>query len=157
MSSERAMAYHSIIIGGKNTWDDWHLVPSSRPLVNPPPLKSTAYEIAGGDGILDMTESLTGAPVYGDRTGSWEFIVVNPGQLPSYTSYMGWTALYSEIMAHLHGKRHLVILDDDPFYYYTGRLALGEWRSQKGNSVITINYRFDPFKTSVADPNYKQF
>lgn len=28
--------YHSITIGEKNTWDDWHLIPTSRPLVNPP-------------------------------------------------------------------------------------------------------------------------
>ena len=33
--------YHSIIISGKNTYDEWGLVPMSRPVVNPPTVKTT--------------------------------------------------------------------------------------------------------------------
>ena len=28
--------YHSITIGDKNTWDDWKIIPVSRPVVAPP-------------------------------------------------------------------------------------------------------------------------
>ena len=34
--SVRSEFYHSVVFGEKNTWDDWHLVPSSRPVINPP-------------------------------------------------------------------------------------------------------------------------
>lgn len=157
MSSQQAKNYHSITIGEKNTWDDWHLVATSRPLVSPPPLKSAKLDIAGGDGELDFTTLLSNKPTYGDRTGSWEFIVVNSEQLPTVPHQKKWTVLYSDIMAYLHGKKLKVILDDDPSYYYTGRLAVTDWTSGKGNSTITISYRLEPYKRAVRNPNNKTF
>lgn len=155
MSSNQAKSYHSITIGTKNTWDDWHLVCSSRPVINPPPVKSGYMAVTGGDGYYDLTESLAGRPTYGNRTGSWEFIVVNPGQLPSTTAFTGWTALYSGIMDYLQGKKLNVILDDEPTYYYTGRLSVTEWASEPGNSKITISYSLDPYKRQVGHPSNK--
>lgn len=151
MSSDQAKSYHSINIGEINTWDDWHLVPSSRPLVNPPQPKTNYMAIPGGDGAMDMTTALTSRVNYGARTGSWHFIVVNPGQLPSSVPFTGWTALYSEIMAYLHGKWLRVVLDDDPDYYYEGRLSVSDWTSGKGNSTITINYMLKPYKKRFSN------
>ena len=149
MSPEQAKQYHSITIGEKNTWDDWHLVPSSRPLINPPEVKTSYAELIGGDGFLDLTTSLTPKPTYEDRKGSWEFIVINPGQLPSSVPFSDWTVLYSDIMAYLHGKKYNIILDDEPEYYYSGRLFVTEWNSAPGNSTITIEYNVEPFKKKV--------
>ena len=157
MSSQQARNYHSITIGEKNTWDDWHLVAMSRPVIGPPPLKSAKLDIAGGDGTLDLTTLLTNKPTYGDRTGSWTFTVVNSGQLPDVSHQRKWTVLYSEIMAYLHGKKLRVILDDEPGYFYTGRLAVTDWTSGKGNSTITISYRLEPYKRLVRNPNSKTF
>ena len=149
MSSEQARAYHSITIGTKNTWDDWHLVPTSRPLVEPPEVQTSYVTIPGSYGTLDLTEALTGYPTYGDRTGSWEFIVMN--------DYWNWETAYSEIMGYLHGKSYQVILDDDPGYYYEGRLSVDGWKSGKGWSTITIRYRFNPFKIEIlaSDEEWK--
>ena len=69
--------YHSVTFGDKNTWDDWRLVPASRPVFNPPAQKVKTLEIPGGDGVIDLSQSLTGYPVYQNRTGSIEFIVMN--------------------------------------------------------------------------------
>lgn len=153
MSSNQAKSYHSINIGNINTWDDWHLVPSSRPVINPPQPKTSYMSVSGGDGSLDMTTYLTSKVEYGARNGSWNFIVINPGQLPSDVPFTGWTALYSEIMAYLHGKWHRVILDDDPNYYYEGRLSVANWSSEKGNSTITINYMLKPYKKHISNNN----
>lgn len=115
--------YHSITIGDKNTWDDWHLIPTSRPLFNPPTVKSNLVEIPGGDGTLDLTTALTGRPTYNNRTGSWTFIVQN--------GFKDWSALYSEIMVYLHGQKFKAILEDDPAYYYEGRFSVNQWKSDK--------------------------
>ena len=141
MSSEQAKAYHSITIGEKNTWDDWHLVPTSRPLVAVPSIKTHYVDIPGGDGQLDLTTALAGRPLYGNRSGSWEFLVMN--------GYQSWELLYSDIMNYLHGQTFQVILDDDPDYYYEGRLAVGGWQSPKDWSRVTINYNLAPYKFSV--------
>ena len=69
--------YHSITFGDKNTWDDWHLIPSSRPLFNPPTPKTKYQDIPGANGKLDLSEALTGYPVYDNRIGSFEFYVMN--------------------------------------------------------------------------------
>ena len=44
--------------------DDWRLVPASRPVFNPPAQKVKTLEIPGGDGVIDLSQSLTGYPVY---------------------------------------------------------------------------------------------
>lgn len=133
--------YHSITLGDKNTWDDWHLIPKSRPLFNPPSVKTNYIEIPGGDGSLDLTTALAGRPVYKNRTGSWEFYVEN--------GFKDWTVLYSEIMTYLHGKKLKAILEDDPDYYYEGRFAVNAWKSDQNWSIITIDYEVGPYKRSL--------
>ena len=138
MSSDLAKSYHSINIGEKNTWDDWHIVPSSRPLIAAPSVKTSFVSLPGGDGSLDLTEVLAGRPTYERRVGSWEFIVMN--------DYGDWAVRYSDIMAYLQGKEYMIVFDDDPEYYYLGRLAVNEWRSEAYWSRIVINYNVDPYK-----------
>lgn len=133
--------YHSITIGDKNTWDDWHLIPATRPLFNPPPVKTNYIEIPGGDGVLDLSTSLTGRPTYGNRTGSWEFYVEN--------DFKDWSELYSEIMVYLHGQSFHAILEDDPAYYYEGRFSVNQWKSDKNWSRIVIDYNVGPYKRDV--------
>ena len=134
--------YHSITFGGKNTWDDWHLVPSSRPVIAPPDVKSKTVDIPGADGELNLTELLNGRPTYQNRTGSIEFIVVN--------DYWDWDVAYSTIMNYLQGKSMKMVLEDDPAYYYEGRFAVSEWRSDKSWSLITIDYNVYPYKKDLS-------
>lgn len=151
MSSNRAKAYHSLTIGAKNTWDDWHLVPSSRPLVNPPTVKTHYVTVPGKDGVLDLSESLSDRVVYGNRTGTWEFYVINSGQLVFNSDYEEWFQRYTIIMDYLHGKELKLILDDDPAFYYTGRFSVNSWTSNPGNSVIIISYNLGPYKLTTTD------
>lgn len=132
--------YHSITIGDKNTWDDWHLIPKSRPLFVPPEVKTEFVEVPGGNGAIDLTGVLTGRPTYKNRSGSWEFYVEN--------GFKDWTVLYSEIMTYLHGRSYKAILEDDPDYYYEGRFSVNTWKSDPHWSLITIDYNVGPYKKS---------
>lgn len=151
MSSQQAKQYHSINIGNKNTWDNWHLVPTSRPLVNPPQVKTHYVDLPGSHGSIDLTEVLTDHVVYTSRQGEWEFYVINSGQVVYNSSYAAWYNRYSEIMEYVHGQELRVVLDDDPAFYYKGRLSVNNWQSNKGNSVITINYLLEPYKKQIYD------
>lgn len=133
--------YHSIIIGSKNTWDDWHLIPSSRPAFNPPVPKTKYIDIPGADGHLDMSTSLTGDIAYNNREGSFEFYVEN--------GYGEWNDTYSEIMDYLHGQLLTAILEDDPAFYYEGRFSVNQWKSEPHNSKIVIDYNVAPYKYEV--------
>ncbi len=133
--------YHSITFGEKNTWDDWRLVPSSRPVFNPPAQKVKTLDIPGGDGVIDLSQALTGYPVYQNRTGSIEFIVMN--------GFKPWHMAYSDIMDYLHGQTMRAVLEDDPEYFYEGRFTVNAWKSEKDWSRITIDYSVGPYKWSV--------
>ena len=133
--------YHSITIGSKNTWDDWHLIPATRPLFNPPTVKTNMVNIPGGDGVLDLTTSLAGRPTYNNRPGSRTFYVQN--------GFKDWSALYSEIMVYLHGQELRAILEDDPAYFYEGRFSVNQWKSDKDWSQIVIDYNVGPYKKEI--------
>lgn len=131
----------SITFGDKNTWDDWRILPVERPVFAPPKPKTTYIDIPGGNGALDLSESLTGYPVYENRTGSFKFRVMN--------DYVEWHERYTEIMEYLHGRSMNAILADDPDYFYRGRFTVDGWESGDTWSQITIGYTVDPYKWSV--------
>lgn len=139
--------YHSITFGDKNTWDDWHLIPSSRPVFNPPKLKEKYVEIPGSNVVIDMTDIMGGYPTYQHREGSIEFYVAN--------GYGEWFDRYSEIMNYLHGKHMKAYLEDDPVFVYEGRFTVNKWSPDKTNSKITIDYYVEPYKkerqSSIGD------
>ena len=133
--------YHSITFGTKNTWDDWHLIPTTRPVFNPPTVKASTIDLPGGDGVLDLTEFIAGRPLYNNRTGSFEFID---------NDFMRWEELYSEILNYLHGRSLKAVLEDDPGYYYQGRFTVNQWNSDKLYSKITIDYDVFPYKKETG-------
>lgn len=151
--------YHSIIFGTKNTWADWCLIPTSRPVISPPEPKLNLVEIPGGNGYLDLSTALTGDITYGSRKGSLEFLVDN-GQLSNYRAE-SWASLYSKILDYLHGKLIKATLEDDPSFYYEGRFSINEWASEEHNSKITIDYTVMPFKyeafSSLEDWEWDSF
>lgn len=123
-----------------NTWDAWKIVPSSRPVFNPPKQKTQYLDIPGADGALDVSEALTHYPIFENREGSIEFLVTN-----DYQKYR-WHLVYEEISNFLHGQQMRAILEDDPGYFYEGRFQVDEWSSEKDFSKITIDYTVKPYK-----------
>lgn len=150
MSSELARQYHSITFKdaladtGTNTWDDWHLIPSTRPSIAVPKTSEKYIEVPGRHGALDLSGFLTGSPTFSTRTGTWEFYV-------DHDQWNSWAETYSTILWALHGKILKVILDDDPEWYYEGRFNVSNWQTNKDYSTITIGYTLDPFKMKVSD------
>lgn len=148
-SSAKAKHIHSININGYNTWDDWHLIPSSRPVINPPEKKSSVIDVPGANGSIDESDSLTGFPIYATRQGSWEFYVDN-NDIFTGDSYGYWEARRTEIADAIHGIQCIVSLDDDPSWYYAGTVAINEWKSDKDYSKLVIDYVLYPYKRAYA-------
>lgn len=127
--------------GTKNTYDDWYLVPTSRPSFSPPLFEISTLEIPGRDGLLDVSTSLTKYPTYGNRTGSLEFLI-HPDS--PYT----WNETYSSVSNYLHGQYKRVSLEDDPSYWYNGRFWLNSFTTGDHYSTIEIEYSLEPYKKS---------
>lgn len=134
--------YHSITFGDKNTWDDWHLIPKSRPTVSPSVVKTNYIEIPGSDGVLDLTTALAGRPLFKNRTGTFDFYID--------ADFKNWTLLYSEIMAYLQGKKLRMVLEDDPTYYYEGRFSVTNLTSDPNYTMLSITYDVGPYKKDLV-------
>lgn len=136
----------------RNTWSDWRLIPSVKPTFQNPEAETKYVEIPGRSGSIDMSDYLTGNVTYKDRTGSWEFYMVDTD------IHQDWDQQCDKISEFLHGKRMKIILeDDDPNYYYEGRLTLSNKNTSGYVPRLTISYRVDPQKYSVDHANIRGF
>ena len=127
--------------GYKDSWTDWHLIPTSKPVIAPPTVKTKQVDIPGVYCVIDLTTVLTGYPIYGNRTGSLEFILA-PG-------FESWESVKTKVMEYLGGRSMTMILSDEKYYYYIGTFAVGNLKADARNYGITINYDLYPFKRSL--------
>ena len=96
-------------LSSQNTWDQWFLIPTSRPTMSIPGAQNRFVEIPGMNGSYDLSDYLTPDVTYSDRSGSFEFIVD--------TDEIDWRTAYQTIVIFLHGKRLRMILSDVPEWY----------------------------------------
>ena len=143
-------AVSDTIIGTYNTYEDWFLVPTSRPVIELPAQKTNYADIPGASGKLDLTYILTKYPVYENRSGSLDFAVLNDHQ--GYS----WMDILEMITRSINGKRVRAYLEDDPDYYYEGHWLLRNWKSNNNRtwSEVTIEYDVDPYKYYKTDKTF---
>lgn len=132
---------NGVKFGSKHSYKDWGLILKSRPVISPPSPKTIYIDVPASDGIIDLTESLTGEVKFNNRTITFEFNVIDARKR--------WSTIYSDILDFLHGQQMKVILDEDPNYYYVGRFKVNEWKSSKRTSTITIEGTVEPYKLEL--------
>lgn len=125
-----------IMFGNYHSYRDFQLILASKTIGTPSP-KTETIDIPGGDGVLDLTEFF-GETKYNNRNLSFEFSsVVNPSDFMS---------LFSVVQNALHGKKMTIALDDDPEWYYTGRISVSEWKADRNIGKLTVDCDCDPYK-----------
>lgn len=136
---------------GVNTWEDWHLIPASRPEIAPPEVYTNYVDLPGRHGKLDLSEYLTGKPIYKNRSGTMEFYAAN--------GYHFWAETYNQMCNLLHGRKLFMVLYDEPEYFYTGRFRVQKWNSDGSTnwSSIAIDYELDPFKFILPRNSLDQY
>lgn len=125
----------------KHSYNDWGLTLKSRPIISPPSPKTIYINVPASDGVIDLTESMTGEVKYENRNITCEFNVIDARER--------WSNIYSEILDYLHGREMHVILDEDPTYQYIGRFVVNEWKSNKVTSTIVIEGSVEPYKMEL--------
>lgn len=143
--------YHSMLFGDHHTYNDWSLVPTSRPLMPKPEVSPEISVIPGSNTVRDYTDIFapwTGDSPLGLRSASFEFQVTD--------KLRDWASLYDEISAAVHNKRLNVVLLDEPTWYYPARCWVNEWKSEAHHSLIVIDVMADPYKLEI-DPVEREF
>lgn len=130
-----------------NTWDDWHMVPTSRPVIASPKARTQYVTVPGRDGPLDYSEAIDGIH-FDIFTGTWEFVVLHEfNEMRGLT----WADIYSEILSALHGRELQVVLSEHSDVCYTGRIFVESWKSEDHASKVTLKYELDPVQHHLAE------
>ena len=130
-----------------DTWDDFHLIPTARPILSLPTPNTKFVSIPGRKDPIDLTEYLTGHSTFGNRTGSWSFFTD-----VDYVEQRlgGWIAFDKRLRSLFHGHVGKIVLLDDPSYFYTGELTMGQWQTGEDRSTVTISYDLYPYKKDLS-------
>lgn len=127
--------------GDKHSYDDFGLYLSSRVYVSPPAVKKHTLSIEGANGNIDLSDLLTGDVFYENRTITCNFIVVGDRDT--------WSEKYSALLNYLHGQPMRIILDDDPKFFYYGRVSVNKWQSSKVTATIAIDCDVEAYKYDI--------
>ena len=125
----------------KSAFYDWNIVLTKADIPLPAP-KTSTVDIKGADGVLDLTEALTGDILYNNRTIKLTFEMMDD------TDYYN---LISEISNYLHGQRITFNLSNDEDYYYVGRATINQWECVKRKGTIVISVDAEPYKYSFTE------
>ena len=125
----------------KSAYDDWNIVLTKAEIPLPTP-KTSTVDIKGADGVLDLTEALTGDVQYNNRPIKLSFEMLNDND------YYG---LITEISNYLHGRMVTVTLTNDEDYYYIGRATINQWECVKRKGTIVISVDAEPYKYAVTE------
>ncbi|MBR3927747.1 MAG: hypothetical protein IKJ65_01945 [Clostridia bacterium] len=106
--------------------------------ITPPAPRRHKVTIPGRHGALDTSKTLTGEVLYDNRTLTAIFEMMGARE--------EWAGRYSEILQAIHGKELQIILDDDPDFYYTGFVEVGDFPPDNATAIITITADVYPFK-----------
>ena len=137
---------NGITFGTYHSYTDLELILSSK-IIGAPSVKTETVEVPGADGVLDFTEFF-GEPKYNNRTLTFEF-----------TSIKAWSSQLTQdstIKNALHGKKMKIILDDNPNYYFYGRVSVGDWTSDKNIAKLTITCDCDPWRYKMTETTVTQ-
>lgn len=129
-----------VTIGEKHSYDDWGLILSSK-TISPPVPKTNNVSVPLMDGTIDLTEILTEDIKYEDRNLKFTFSVVDKRK--------SWAEKISEIENYIHGKRMKIVCDDDPAFYYIGRVSVDNWNSDSRVGKLVVNCTVEPFKYDI--------
>lgn len=128
---------------GKHSYNDYGLFLMQRPKIGMPSPKTIFIDVPGADGSLDLTEAVAGEVKYNNREIELEFgAMVERDHQAEFKS---------RLMDDLHGQIMEVILDEDPEWFYRGRVTVefNDVKSWKLNAIIKVDA--EPYKLAVNE------
>ncbi|MDD7521470.1 MAG: phage tail family protein [Lachnoclostridium sp.] len=128
---------NGVLIDNFHSYKDFKLILTKK-TISSPELQEEYVDVPGRDGPIDLSEVLTGTVKFKERTISLSFFSLSPAQ--------NWATEYSKLQNKLLGKRSMLIFDDDPDYYWNGRIRSVEQEQDGKHMQYSIEVKTDPYK-----------
>lgn len=125
-----------VTFGEYHSYRDFKLILSSKE-IEAPAVKEMHVDIQGADSDLDLTEFF-GEPKYSNARHKFNFTTVYKG-----TEFL---SAFAAIKNAIHGKKKRVVLDDDPSFYYVGRLFVTKFTDERNIGILQIEADCEPYK-----------
>ena len=131
-----------------HTLDDWGFALGNNNYISDPEMETNYIDVPYRNGLIDASTALTGRPVYKKRKLSFNL----GGKRPR----LSWDAVISRLRNNIHGRTCQLTLDNDPNYYWRGRVYLQDFDRFRGLGTFTLNvpdaepYKYN--KYSSTDP-----
>lgn len=140
-----ATIFKGALVGDEHTLHDWGAVITNTDVIGMPEPQTIVLDVPGRSGRLDLSEVLTGDISYGNREIKME--------LAAEVDTERWIEMCLHIFNKYHGRNVQVIFDEDPTFYYFGRVSVTDPRRQRraGQMVLTVDA--EPFKYELAETN----
>ncbi len=130
-----------IIVGGVDISERFGIALIDGYELSPPEPKTYTVDIPGGNGVIDLTEALTGDVAYERREQSFTFKCIYPES---------FERVKTQLTNFLHGRTFDYQLSFDPGYTYHGRFEVSAYshESYAGGIVgdIDVTVSADPYK-----------
>lgn len=124
-----------------HTLDDWGLALGNNNYIGDPEMETTYIQIPGRDGLLDASEALTGRRVYKKRPLMFSV----GGKKPR----LNWDSIISTWRNDINGRICQITLDNDPQYYWRGRVYIEGFDRARELGTFNISIpTADPYKYS---------
>ena len=126
-----------ITFGNYHSFNDLKLILQPGKEIGSPEVKVRKIDIEGADSSLDLTDFF-GEPKYEDMIHKFSFATIVP--------QAQFLSLFSTVKNALHGKKMRIILDDDPLFYYMGRVKVLPFTNEKNVGMIAVECDCEPYK-----------
>ena len=135
-----ATKYHS--------YDNWGLYVTNTDYIKEPKQNTNYVSVPGRDGLLDLSDVITGRPTYSGREISIK--------LAGHHNKIDWDSIISAFRNNINGRICRLTFDNDKSYYWRGRIDIKDFTSALNLGTFQINIpNADPYKydaLSSADP-----
>lgn len=128
-----------ITFGTLRSYEDLQLILTSKE-IGSPEVKTRIIEVEGADSSLDLTEFF-GEAKFENVKHKFQFSTIVPQSQ--------FLSLFSAVKNALHGKKLRVILDDDPQFFYIGRIHVSHFTNERNVGIISIECNCEPYKYKV--------
>lgn len=131
-----------------HTLDDWGFALGNNNYIGEPEAETSYISIPGRNGMLDVSNAITGRTTYKKRELSFS--------LGGIRERNSWDSIISDIRNKINGKICRIILDNDETFFWKGRVFVEDFDRMRDLGQFKLSVPdADPYKYNVdtsADP-----
>lgn len=127
-----------------HTLNDWDLALGNNNYIGDPVMETNYINVPYRDGYIDASTAMTGRPVYKARPLAFK--------LGGLRDRMNWDPIISNLRNEIHGRICKITIDNDPHYYWRGRVYIEGFDRVRELGEFTLNIpKAEPYKYYYKD------